>query len=260
MHLTFANFKQVIESQILTRGRSYLRSGQIRDLSFDEEAMIWEAQVEGTVIYEVTVEQAANGDLHCTCDCPYEMGEYCKHIAAILYAIEEAFPELLTTKPRKKPTKRQTAHDRLRQSLEKTPTEKLIALLLEITAQDREVLNLLLARLNADEIRPSDFRRVVKDALHAGRDDYGYIDYSGARRAGRKIQDLLSRARDWVNSDIDRAVVVFQVIIDEVGSMLHRVDDSGAELSSCIADAVESLSESVAHLSESRREALFAYR
>lgn len=40
MDLTFGNFKQIISPQILSRGRDYLRQGQILDLSFDEEEML----------------------------------------------------------------------------------------------------------------------------------------------------------------------------------------------------------------------------
>ncbi|MBK8031269.1 MAG: hypothetical protein IPK17_17615 [Chloroflexi bacterium] len=70
MSLTFANFKQVIPSQILTRGREYLRQGQILDLSFDEEELIWEAQVEGTDLYDVRIELVVNGSLNTSCTRP----------------------------------------------------------------------------------------------------------------------------------------------------------------------------------------------
>ena len=190
MNLTFANFKQNIPAQILTRGRNYWRQGQILDLSFDEEEMLWEAQVEGSELYDVRVEQTENGSLTCSCTCPYDMGDHCKHIAAVLYAIEDGFPEQLATKPRKKSAKRQTRHDKLRQRLEKTSREQLVAILLDLAQEDRELLNQLFIRLDTGAVKPTDYRRVVKDALRAGKGDYGFLDYTGARRAGRKIVEL----------------------------------------------------------------------
>src|SRR5258708_7433800 len=118
MSLRFANFKQIIPPHILTRGREYYRAGHVTDLSLEDES-IWSGQVIGTETYEVQIEQAADGALTCTCSCPYEHGEYCKHIAALLYAIEESFPEYLEDKkPRKQGGKHETRADKLGTALD----------------------------------------------------------------------------------------------------------------------------------------------
>lgn len=260
MSLTFANFKQIIPAQILSRGRDYVRDGQILDLSFDEEELVWEAQVEGTDLYDVRIELLSNGSLNTSCTCPYDLGEHCKHVAAVLYAIEEAFPDQLGTKPRKKSAKRQTRHDTLRQRLENTSREKLVAILLEITQTDRELLNQLLIHLDAGDAKPMDYRRVVKDALRAGRGDYGFLDYTGSNRAGRKLSELLDQAEGWRNAgEIDKAVGVYQAIIDETVPAIGHADDSSGILGDCINMAVEGLSEATGIQGEAGREALFTY-
>jgi hypothetical protein len=260
MSLTFANFKQIIPAQILARGRDYVRQGQILDLSFDEEELIWEAQVEGTDLYDVRIELQSNGGLNSSCTCPYDMGEHCKHVAAVLYAIEEAFPDYLGTKPRKKSAKRQTRHDKLRQRLEKTSREQLVSILLELTRSDRELLNQLLIHLDAGDAKPMDYRRVVKDALRAGRGDYGFLDYTGSNRAGRKLGELLDQAEAWRNAgEIDKAIGVYQAVIDETVPAIGHADDSSGVLGDCINIAVEGLAESAAVQTEAGREALFTY-
>lgn len=260
MSLTFSNFKQIIPSQILTRGRDYLRRGQILDLSFDEEDLSWEARVEGTELYEVRIEQESDGSLTCSCTCPYEMGEHCKHIAAVLYAIEDAFPEQLGTKPRKKAGKRQTRHDKLRQHLEKVSQEQLVAILLELTQSDRELLNQLLIRLDSGDTKPMDYRRVVKDALRAGRGEYGFLDYAGSNRAGRKLGELLDQAKRWQQAgQTDKAVGVYQAVIDETVPVIAHADDSNGALGDCINMAVEGLTETAAMQGGTGREALFTY-
>src|SRR5258708_7041583 len=100
-------------------------------------------------------------------------------------------------KPRKRSQQRQTRQDKLRQRLEKTSREQLIAILLELTQQDRELLNQLMIRLDSGDAKPTDYRRVVKDALRAGKGDYGFLDYIGTKRAGRKIEELLTQADRW---------------------------------------------------------------
>ncbi|MFN8530124.1 MAG: SWIM zinc finger family protein [Anaerolineae bacterium] len=260
MSLTFANFKQIIPSQILTRGRDYVRQGQILDLSFDEEELVWEAQVEGSALYDVRIELQSNGTLNSSCTCPYDMGEHCKHIAAVLYAVEEAFPDQLGTKPRKKSAKRQTRHDKLRQFLEKTSHEKLVSILLELAQTDRELLNQLLIHLDAGDAKPMDYRRVVKDALRTGRGDYGYLDYTGSNRAGRKLTELLAQAEQWRKAgEIDKAISVYQAVIDETVPAIGQADDSNGILGECINTAVEGLSESASMKMETEREPLFVY-
>ncbi|MCK6576730.1 MAG: SWIM zinc finger family protein [Anaerolineae bacterium] len=260
MTLTFANFKQIIPGQILTRGREYLRHGQILDLSFDEEELVWEAQVEGTEVYDVRVELLSDGSLSCSCTCPYDMGEHCKHVAAVLYAVEEAYPDQLGGKPRKKPVKRQTRHDKLRRHLEKTSREQLVSILLELAQHDSSLLNQLLIHLDAGESKPMDYRRVVKDALRTGRGDYGFLDYAGANRAGRKISELLHQAGQWRSAgQIDKAVSVYQAVIDETVVAIAQADDSSGSLGGCIATSIEGLSEIASLQGEPGREALFVY-
>lgn len=260
MSLTFGNYKQVIPPQILTRGRDYLHRGQVLDLTFDEEEVLWEAQVEGTELYDVQIRQDTNGNLICSCTCPYDLGEHCKHVAAVLYAIEETFPEQMIVRPRKRGAKRLTQHDKLRQLLEKTTHEQLITVLIDLAGQDRELLNQLMIRLDTDNSKPMDYRRVVKDMLRTGRGDYGFLDYSGSNRAGQKVEQLLYQAQQWVETgNVEKSVRVYQAVIDEVVPAIAHADDSNGTLGGCISFAVEGLNNSVELLDESGREALFAF-
>jgi hypothetical protein len=256
--LTFANFRQIIPSQILTRGRDYVRNEHILDLSFEEEERVWEAQVEGTVLYDVQITLLSNGSLVCRCTCPYDAGEYCKHVAAVLYAIEEAFPDYVNGKPRRKPASRQTRHDKLRQRLEKASREQLVSVLLELTQTNSELLNQMLIRLDTGDAKPMDYRRVIKDVLRVGRDRDGYLDYAGTARAGRKLNELFVQAQQWQNAgQTDKATGFYLAVIDELVPIMHHVDDSSGSLGGCIDQAIEELSKTIAGRSAADHEALF---
>lgn len=258
MSLTFANFRKTIPAHILTRGRDYLQRGQIVDLTFEEEEAVWEARVEGTELYDVHIELLSNTSLRCECSCPYDMGEQCKHIAAVLYAIEEAFPDQLGSKPRMKPAKHQTRHEKLRQQLEKASHEQLVSILLDLTQMDRELLNQLLIRLDAGNIM--DYQRVVKDALRAGRSEYGYLDYADSNRVGRKLGELLDQAMQWRKAEeIDKATALYQAVIDVTVPIMGHADDSSGMLGDCINTAVEGLADTLSLHDEIKREALFRY-
>ena len=57
---------------------------QLKKLSENE----YTADVEGSELYEVIVEMNDGGEIYdISCDCPYDMEDYCKHEAAVLYAL-----------------------------------------------------------------------------------------------------------------------------------------------------------------------------
>lgn len=89
------NFEDYFESHILSRGKSYYKENRILDIWYQENLIT--AYIDGSEIYRVEL-RADNKELdNFYCSCPYsEDGEYmCKHIAAILYYLEENdIPEL----------------------------------------------------------------------------------------------------------------------------------------------------------------------
>jgi hypothetical protein len=242
MSLTFANFKKLIPSQILTRGREYWRAHQILDLAFDEEETLWQAQVEGTEQYEVEVQLTPKKTLECSCTCPYDMGEHCKHIAAVLYAIEESFPDQLGMDAPKKTAKKPTRQDTLRQLLEKTPPAKIIAALLDLAKSNRELHNQLAMLLNSDTTSSQDYRRVIKDILRTIRKEHGYIDYPSAERAAKKVNNLLVQAHQWrEEGDFARAIRMYQAIIDELPQIIYYHGGNDSTLGDCQDLAIQAL-------------------
>lgn len=256
--LTFKNFKKEIPSQILTRGRDYYSKGHVIDLEFDDEGG-WHAQVEGTEIYDVEITQDPSGGLVCDCTCPYDMGEHCKHVAAVLYAIEETFPEVIDKKPPGR-KKRQTRQDKLREALQLTPHDRLVGILLDLAESDRQLSNHLMVRLDVTGENVKNYKTIVSDALRAGKREYGFIDYRGSMEAARKISELLNQA-DRMRSEgrVNQAIAIYQAILEKVTGVISHADDSSGSLGSCIALSVEGLEECIPFLGASGRHELFEY-
>jgi len=83
------DFEEHIDEVILDRGLSYYEDGNVISLEHDGDGT-WKAVVEGTCDYNVKITVKADGKISRTeCDCPYDMGRYCKHEAAVLYAIRD---------------------------------------------------------------------------------------------------------------------------------------------------------------------------
>lgn len=92
------DFESSIEEKIVIRGQKYWASGHLGDL-WSEKPGCYCAVVEGNSSYDVEVHLTANGEItYHFCDCPYDWGEYCKHEAAVLFAIRNHLAKGITLK------------------------------------------------------------------------------------------------------------------------------------------------------------------
>ena len=73
---------------ILARGKKYFEEGRVGPIQRCGNTII--ATVEGTEDYTVEIDVEDNNLGHMECDCPYaaDSEQYCKHMAAVLYALE----------------------------------------------------------------------------------------------------------------------------------------------------------------------------
>lgn len=78
---------------ILERGKLYFESGAVLSINKTEDG--YKAVVEGSEDYNVSIDVDECGEfIDADCDYPYsEAGNYCKHEAAVLYAIENEFDD-----------------------------------------------------------------------------------------------------------------------------------------------------------------------
>lgn len=259
MFLTLANFKQQIDSAILQRGRQYHFGGHVVELEEVDDG-VWSALVEGTDPYNVDIAREEDGALSYECTCPYDLGPVCKHVVAVLYAIEESFPEYASATPKKPRKKRQTRDEKVLEILNGQSHEDLVALLLEAARNDRQLANLILARYGARGSDQKLYSRMVKDALNLGKGPYGFIDYRGSDRAAKGIRSILKHAEDFLlQGEPTQAIPILKAVIESTVPAIEHADDSNGGLSSCISLAFDFLDRAIAMLSPDGRGPLFAY-
>lgn len=84
--MTLDNFCDFVPSRIWWRGEEYYSSGAIISI---EESLSgeWRAVVEGTYDYNVRIVTDGDEILEWECDCPYDGGDICKHVVAVVMAI-----------------------------------------------------------------------------------------------------------------------------------------------------------------------------
>lgn len=86
---TIKNFRKFIRPIVLTRAQEYLDNGKIGKITQPVPGH-YRAKVQGTHNYDVEIELDGSGNItQAECTCPYGYGGLCKHIAAVLMAMEK---------------------------------------------------------------------------------------------------------------------------------------------------------------------------
>ncbi|GEB78414.1 helicase SNF2 [Sporolactobacillus inulinus] len=90
IQLTEEMIKGLFSSTIYQRGHRYYANGRVRDFHFDPEGGDWQASVDGTEPYRVSI-RIDDQSLYSHCDCPAARSfpTPCKHVAAVLIKLME---------------------------------------------------------------------------------------------------------------------------------------------------------------------------
>ena len=130
MQIPLNQFEQYIDETILKRGLQYFKNGHVHEpeeISPGE----YEAIVEGTDDYTVQLTLKNGIVTEYVCDCPYDMGPVCKHVAAVIFYLQQDELELNKKTKRTKtnqasnPAKRKTIAQQVDELLEKATHDEL---------------------------------------------------------------------------------------------------------------------------------------
>lgn len=83
--MQYTTFADDIHALILERGRAYFDSGAVQQLVRTHDG--WSAEVAGQENYKVVI-AGLTAPEEWYCECPYDHGPVCKHVAAVFFAIQ----------------------------------------------------------------------------------------------------------------------------------------------------------------------------
>ncbi len=172
-----SDWKDLFQEHILDRGESYYFDGAVLELHKTEHG--YHAVVEGTEDYEVDIEMEGGRVCEMYCSCPYaEDGNNCKHMAAVLFEIEEQNGEDILTEE----TCPDDQEQELEEIIERIPEEELRFFVKGIAAQNSEIRNTLMTRyaVKIDEKQMDLLKQGVGQLVWEYGDRSGYIDYRNA--------------------------------------------------------------------------------
>lgn len=220
-------WKELFAAKILGRGYNYYLDGNVWDLH-DNNGEV-SATVAGSEDYCVTITLAGDRIAGMTCDCPYAAdGKYCKHEAAVLYALtEEAGGEAKNLKEQENGSHTDTASARKDDQKQKKPSrlssleaemedlkryidcmseDEMKYLLYQLACSD-ESLGYLIAATYSDTIDEklmSEMKAMVDQIEAEHSDQSGFIDW---RHASDFISDLIEFLYSSVSPLIDRGLL-----------------------------------------------------
>lgn len=186
------NWKQLFRNIILERGEDYYYGGLVSDLK--KEDFGYSAVVKGNEDYEVNIFIENDKVTEMDCDCPYACdGNNCKHMAAVLYAIDEGPLEELPGKP-----------EDINDILASMSDEDVRKELYEIIENNREIRDHIYNLYRKSSFTRTDiynFKRSLEELAYDHGDRYGFVDW----RNGRDHVDGFSRClEDYVEPMMTR--------------------------------------------------------
>lgn len=192
------NWQEYFLPRILERGWNYYKDGAVQSLTTTPTG--YRATVSGTEDYEVEIELEGDDIAEMYCDCPYaDDGNYCKHMAAVLYAVEEEEVEVLASgscgesaqadKAKKSKNKK---GDQIQEVVASIPEEELRGIVMSLAQQDSSFCNTLLTKYGPRD--PMLLVRLEKEVDEIGwrhSDRSGFVDYEEAYDYACELQDIL---------------------------------------------------------------------
>lgn len=251
MRIPLDQFEQVIDEKILQRGLTYFKKGLVRELD-EISPNTYEAVVEGTEDYTVRLTIENDVVTEYNCDCPYDMGPVCKHVAAVIFSLQEENLGLTkkTAKSKKASgsgTKRsKSVATQIDELMAKASVDELKELIRNEVNKNAVFRNHVLASLeHYDENASKElYQKQLKAMIRSATDRYGLIEWNQARSLGRAVDELLDSAKKQINrGNYQNALAICLAVLEEMLEPLNTADDSNGDISGCIDEAFYVLSE-----------------
>lgn len=188
-------WRKLFQSVILDRGLAYYERGLVTD--YRQGTKLIRATVQGSEEYDVRIRTEGEQIADMECDCPYaERGTYCKHMAAVLFYMEEEMGTLPGGKRGEDVSADSRSTDgkeELKKLIEEADAGIVRDFLAEILRKDEKLLSQFKNILGC-EISPEDterFKRQIDQSFYKFSRKQGYIGYSEACMLISDLEEVL---------------------------------------------------------------------
>ena len=174
-------WEEYFEPHILQRGRNYARNGAVQHIKKQGDTI--DAVVAGSEHYKVKLQYDGHVVYESNCSCPYAAGgNYCKHMAAVLYEAEETDEELLNTNEEENLFQCESKAISIKELISMADRNALETLLFELSCSDERIESRIRVSLAgvSGTIELKELKNEI-DAIFFTYSDRGkFIDYHAA--------------------------------------------------------------------------------
>ena len=187
-----------------------------------------------------------------SCDCPYDFGPVCKHVAAVIFSLQEENLGLTKKAEKsKKATKSgvkkgKSVATQINELMAKASVDELKELIRTEAAKNAVFRNHVLSSLEHydENVSKELYQKQLKAMIRSATGRYGFIEWNQARSLGRAVDELLDSAKKQINrSNYQNALTICLAVLEGMLEPLNTSDDSNGDISGCIDEAFYVLGE-----------------
>ncbi len=256
--MNLEDFENYIDYKILARGRNYFEDGRV--LRVEEiRHNVYLAKVDGTKLYSVEIELDDEGDiLDTVCDCPYDMGEYCKHQVAVFLTLRDGRNEsscededdFADAEPSAASARRPLRTIRkapdIREILAPRSKDELVECLTDIANENDDIRQRieLYFFTGSDEDEIEESAQLIRACISRHSDDSGFVDYDDTYEAATGADFVLNKIHTAMEAKrYVQAANLALCVIREMAELLECADDSDGYIGTKIGEAFQLIGE-----------------
>lgn len=244
MEIPLDRFEQEIDERILERGLKYFERGAVEEPE-ELEPGLYEAVVQGSEDYTVSVRLKGNAVTEHACDYPYE-GPVCKHVVALLFELQQGKMELPKRGKGRKAAKKTTVAEQVDRALSELPHKELVAFVRDRCMADGAFRKQFLVACAPQAITGDrkDHLKSLRAGLRAVAGRGGFFDWNDTYAAAAVLRDQLEQARTlFKKGHPQRALPMISAVIEAGAEAMEHADDSNGDIGGGIESAMVLLDE-----------------
>lgn len=245
--MNISDFEKEVNSTTLKRGQKYFDEQAVADLEETAKGK-WSATVHGNNDYIVHIN--LNNRQRVTdmdCECPFDDGDICKHMVAVLLAIREEKTNVTEVSGQKSPNKKKAPLG-IKELMEKISDCELRDFLFIFMEKDKKFKDDFLLYF-ADKDDSGDLTKKFRDLIDSTikrNTSRGFIDYRSSRQMATELTQFLSTIEEFIRkSNYRDALVLAQLMITRTIKTIEYCDDSSGSVGDVIGYAIEFLARAV---------------
>lgn len=215
--LTINNFERNIDNKIIIRGFDYYKSGAVSGLDIYNGKVHAEVFGSRKYIVKMSIDEQFN-IYKSSCNCPYDMGIYCKHEVAVMYELRDHIENGMDDF-KKEPE--------LKQLLTKQAKDELVDVICEAANKDSGLKKILMLRFATFSDSIDDCVEMINRYIDLVRVD-DYVNFGDVDQALKGVYIVIDKALKFKESDPFRAAEILIATMDVVTSVeVLFTDDVG---------------------------------